>query len=689
MARRRRARRRPARAGARQRPARRRATTWARPRPRPAWPSPSAVPVLCGGEVVALLHLLGRGAAAGGRPSLLDTAAGRGRAAGPGRRPAPGGGGRGRTAGAWWRRPTTPSSASTPTGAIVEWNAQAEAMFGWARAEVARPPPERGRDPRPLPGRPRGRPSAGRWPRADGPVRLPAGAGRGAPVGHRVPGGGHRLGVPRRPAAGGRRVRPRHQRAPPVRGPAGPPGPPRPPHRPAQPGAAPGPAGERPGPHPPPPVHRRPAHPRHRPLQGGQRQPRPRGRRPAAGGGGRAPGPAPAPGRHPGPDGRRRVRHALRGRLRPRRGRRPWPAGCSTPSRPTSRWPRPTPRTSTGAAPPTWPSPSAWAWPWPPATSPTPTSSCATPTWPCTGPSSGAGAASRCSTRPCAADAVDRLSVENDLRRAIRQGQLRLFYQPIVHIDTGQIAGFEALVRWQHPVRGLLSPADFIPPAEDTGLIVPLGRCVLGEACLQAAAWQRRRGAGQPLRMSVNVSAKQLQYPGWAAEVAGDPGRDRAWSPATWSWRSPRASSWRTPRPPSGPPRGAAPARRADRHRRLRHRLLVARLPPPPARRHPQDRQVVHRRGGQGPPRVGPGPGGGQAGPHPRPRRGGRGRHRPPPAGRAAPAALPLRPGLLLLPAPAARGGRRAAGARRALPAAGEPGEPPPRARRAADAGCR
>ena len=117
--------------------------------------------------------------------------------------------------------------------------------------------------------------------------------------------------------------------------------------------------------------------------------------------------------------------------------------------------------------------------------------------------------------------AVDRLSVENDLRRAIRQGQLRLVYQPIVHLDTGQIAGFEALVRWQHPERGLLSPADFIPPAEETGLIVPLGQCVLGEACLQAAAWQRRRAPDQPLRMSVNVSAKQLQHPGWAGEVAG------------------------------------------------------------------------------------------------------------------------------------------------------------------------
>jgi diguanylate cyclase (GGDEF)-like protein/PAS domain S-box-containing protein len=117
--------------------------------------------------------------------------------------------------------------------------------------------------------------------------------------------------------------------------------------------------------------------------------------------------------------------------------------------------------------------------------------------------------------------AVDRLSVENDLRRAIRQGQLRLVYQPIVRLDTGQVVGFEALVRWQHPERGLLAPADFIPPAEETGLIVPLGQCVLGEACLQAAAWQRRRGTGPPLRMSVNVSAKELQHPGWAADVAG------------------------------------------------------------------------------------------------------------------------------------------------------------------------
>jgi diguanylate cyclase (GGDEF)-like protein/PAS domain S-box-containing protein len=118
------------------------------------------------------------------------------------------------------------------------------------------------------------------------------------------------------------------------------------------------------------------------------------------------------------------------------------------------------------------------------------------------------------------AGASERLSVENDLRRAIAQGQLRLYYQPIVHLDTGAIAGFEALVRWQHPDRGLLPPLEFIPAAEQTGLIVPLGRHVLAEACLQAATWKDTHTAGERLRISVNVSAKQLTQPGWSDEVA-------------------------------------------------------------------------------------------------------------------------------------------------------------------------
>ncbi|MGH9189845.1 MAG: putative bifunctional diguanylate cyclase/phosphodiesterase [Acidimicrobiales bacterium] len=116
--------------------------------------------------------------------------------------------------------------------------------------------------------------------------------------------------------------------------------------------------------------------------------------------------------------------------------------------------------------------------------------------------------------------ASERLALENDLRTAIRHGQLRVVYQPIVVLDTGAIVGFEALVRWQHPERGMVSPADFIPSAEATGLIVPLGRFVLREACAQAAVWERQRASASPLRVSVNVSSLQLAQPGWADDVA-------------------------------------------------------------------------------------------------------------------------------------------------------------------------
>jgi diguanylate cyclase (GGDEF)-like protein len=118
------------------------------------------------------------------------------------------------------------------------------------------------------------------------------------------------------------------------------------------------------------------------------------------------------------------------------------------------------------------------------------------------------------------ADSSERLSVENDLRYGIGQGQLRLYYQPIVHLDTGAVAGFEALVRWQHPSRGLLPPSEFIATAEASGLIVPLGRHVLAEACTQAAMWAGAHASGEQLRISVNVSAKQLAQPGWTDEVA-------------------------------------------------------------------------------------------------------------------------------------------------------------------------
>ncbi|PSN11588.1 hypothetical protein C7293_23715 [filamentous cyanobacterium CCT1] len=106
--------------------------------------------------------------------------------------------------------------------------------------------------------------------------------------------------------------------------------------------------------------------------------------------------------------------------------------------------------------------------------------------------------------------AVKRMTLEQDLRLAIDQQQFTLHYQPIVDLNTRQVLGFEALVRWQHPVRGFVSPADFIPVAEETGLILPISRWVLEAACAQLATWQQQFPAAQNLRVSVNLSGKDL-----------------------------------------------------------------------------------------------------------------------------------------------------------------------------------
>jgi EAL domain-containing protein (putative c-di-GMP-specific phosphodiesterase class I) len=100
------------------------------------------------------------------------------------------------------------------------------------------------------------------------------------------------------------------------------------------------------------------------------------------------------------------------------------------------------------------------------------------------------------------------LEMEADLRRAVVRHEFELRYQPIVRLRTGEITGLEALVRWQHPERGLIPPLDFIPLAEETGMIVPIGEWVLREACHQAAHWNKRRD--KPLSVSVNLSAVQL-----------------------------------------------------------------------------------------------------------------------------------------------------------------------------------
>jgi diguanylate cyclase (GGDEF)-like protein len=105
--------------------------------------------------------------------------------------------------------------------------------------------------------------------------------------------------------------------------------------------------------------------------------------------------------------------------------------------------------------------------------------------------------------------ARSRFELEADLRHAIERGELRLFYQPLIDLRTSRVAGFEALARWQHPERGLLTPATFVPLAEETGLIIPLGRWVLAEACRQLADWRARLGRDD-LVMSVNLSPSQL-----------------------------------------------------------------------------------------------------------------------------------------------------------------------------------
>ena len=128
------------------------------------------------------------------------------------------------------------------------------------------------------------------------------------------------------------------------------------------------------------------------------------------------------------------------------------------------------------------------------------------------------------------ASASERLALENDLRHALERNELLLHYQPQVDLTSGAITGVEALIRWQHPVHGMISPEKFIPLAEQTGLILPIGEWVLRQACAQARAWQ---AAGWPLRVAVNLSARQFRQPGLDSLIRGfwrKPGSIRAGS---------------------------------------------------------------------------------------------------------------------------------------------------------------
>ena len=144
-------------------------------------------------------------------------------------------------------------------------------------------------------------------------------------------------------------------------------------------------------------------------------------------------------------------------------------------------------------------------------------------------------------------ETVRRLATANELRRAIDARELELHYQPIIDLMSGELAGCEALVRWNHATRGLVPPGDFIPIAEQTGLIVPLGALVIDEACAQIARWNR---AGHRTRVSVNVSPLQLVDPAFGDEVlacVSRHGSTRRRSPS----RSPRRRSCTSARSPA------------------------------------------------------------------------------------------------------------------------------------------
>jgi EAL domain-containing protein (putative c-di-GMP-specific phosphodiesterase class I) len=117
--------------------------------------------------------------------------------------------------------------------------------------------------------------------------------------------------------------------------------------------------------------------------------------------------------------------------------------------------------------------------------------------------------------------AVRRVELETDMRRALNAGwaDFRVHYQPIVDLDSGLIRGVEALIRWEHPSRGMLPPDEFLSIAEETGLMLPLGRWILRESCATVATWRRSIPAMEELSLSVNLSSKQVEAEALVADV--------------------------------------------------------------------------------------------------------------------------------------------------------------------------
>jgi EAL domain-containing protein (putative c-di-GMP-specific phosphodiesterase class I) len=119
---------------------------------------------------------------------------------------------------------------------------------------------------------------------------------------------------------------------------------------------------------------------------------------------------------------------------------------------------------------------------------------------------------------------LDKIRIRNELHGALERGEFRVYYQPIVEISSGRVTGVEALLRWQHPERGLLHPGEFLAMAEENGLISPIGAWVLDQSCRQAVAWAAERRSegyrGDPISVSVNLSPRQLIEPNFVDDVA-------------------------------------------------------------------------------------------------------------------------------------------------------------------------
>ena len=159
----------------------------------------------------------------------------------------------------------------------------------------------------------------------------------------------------------------------------------------------------------------------------------------------------------------------------------------------------------------------------------------------CTAPKPTAAAAIISSSAEMERRAHLRRTLEMDLRKAFENGEFELFYQPLINLKANEISGFEALLRWKHPEQGMVPPTDFIPLAEEIGLIVTLGEWVLRQACAEAAKWPNE------IKVAVNLSPVQFRTKGLVQAVVSALWRMRDCRRRGWNSKSPNPCCWRKP----------------------------------------------------------------------------------------------------------------------------------------------